>query len=778
MQREYRLLEFDKIREKLAALTVSNMGRELAEDLGITTDLERALRWQQETSEAVSLLTRHSIGLDAVPDLRQSLQMAEKGATLDEGQLFSVLKLLNTATRLKTFFREKEEYPLLRGLVEEMEGLPELRERLREILDEEGQMRDDASPALFRLRRAIAAQERDLRERFERFIRNPANQKLLQESLVTLRGDRFVLPVRQEAKPQVPGIVHDQSASGATLFIEPLWAVEAHKKLALLRTDAERERERILAEMSRWAGAHKEELYLTLNLYAELDFILAKGRLSLAMGAVEPKLNDRGYINIRTGRHPLLTGKVVPINLEMGDKFRTLVITGPNTGGKTVTLKTVGLFSLMAQAGLHVPAAQGTELAVFPRVFADIGDEQNIEQSLSTFSGHLKNIIDIIVNLAPGSLVLLDEVGAGTDPTEGAGLAMSLLEYFHNSRAVTVATTHYSQLKAFAYLTPGMENASVEFDVETLSPTYQLLVGVPGQSNAFAIAEKLGLPGQIIERARTFLSREETKLEEVVADLVASRKRLEITSRQAETDRHDAQVLLAEAKRLQAEVERQKTEILNKAKSEALEIVARARRDSQKLIKELRRLAAAPATAPMQKVEEIKERLDEMDTKLREELEAQRPAEKLAPAEIAPGREVTVISLNQRGVVVQVNEGVATVQIGPMRVNVDIDDLAAARGKDREKQGEYSFALYTKKDVPRELSVRGLALDEAIIRVEDYIQEAVLADVKEFRLIHGKGTGTLRTGLREHLKRHPLVETLRAAHYHEGGTGVTIVRLK
>lgn len=778
MQREFRLLEFDKILERLAALTISNMGRELAEDLHITTSLERARRWQRETSEAVSLLTRYNVGLETVPDIRQPLQMAKKGGVLDEGQLFSVLKLLNTATRLKTFFREKEGYPLLLGLVEEMQALPELRERLREILDEDGQMRDDASPELFRLRRAVVAQERDLRERFERFIRNPANQKLLQENLVTLRGDRLVLPVRQEARPQVPGVVHDQSASGATVFIEPLWAVEAHNKLAMLRSEAEREREKILVQMSQWIGDYQEELYSTLNLYAEMDFILAKGRLSLSMNAVEPELNDRGYINIRTGRHPLLTGDVVPINLEMGDKFRTLVITGPNTGGKTVTLKTVGLFSLMAQAGLHVPAAKGTGIAVFPRIYADIGDEQNIEQSLSTFSGHLKNIIEIIVGLVPGGLVLLDEVGAGTDPTEGAGLAMSLLEYFHNGKAVTIATTHYSQLKAFAYMTPGMENASVEFDVTTLSPTYQLLVGVPGQSNAFAIADRLGLPHEIIERARAFLSQEETKLEEVVADLVASRKRLEITSRQAETDRLDAQELLASARRQQAELERKKDEILTKAKSEALEIVARARRDSQQLLKELRRLAAAAGPPPTQEIEELKEKLDNLDAELRDDLAEQQTAEKLAPGEIVAGREVTVISLNQRGTVVQVGEGQVTVQIGPMRVNVGLDDLAAVKGKQKEKLKVTGLALYAKKDVPRELSVRGLALDEAIFKVEDYLQEALLADVKEFRLIHGKGTGKLRTGLREHLKKHPLVESLRAAQQYEGGAGVTIVRLK
>jgi len=549
VEKELKLLEFDKILAKLAMLTVTPMGRELAEDLIPAPGLSLAVRWQSETTEAASLLIRHSLNLEKVPDLRQTLELAALGAQLAEESLLGILKLLASATRLKTFFKKEDSFPLLRGMVDQLAALPELRERLRQVVDDDGHMRDEASPELARLRRAAANAERDLRERFDSFIRNPAKQKILQENLVTLRGDRMVVPVRQEYRSQVPGVIHDQSGSGATLFIEPLWAVEAHNKLAVLKSSAERERERILAVISQWVGAEQEALTDTLNLYAEFDFILAKGRLSLDWHGVEPELNDTGYLKIISGRHPLLSGEVVPISLEMGREYRTLVITGPNTGGKTVTLKTVGLLSLLAQSGLHVPAAEGTKLSVFPRIFADIGDEQNIEQSLSTFSGHLKNIISIINNLQPGSLVLLDEVGAGTDPTEGAGLAMSLLEYMHAQGAVTVATTHYSELKAFAYMTEGVENASVEFDVASLSPTYQLLVGVPGQSNAFAIAARLGLPEEIILRGRSFLSEEETRLEEVVAGLVASRRRMELNSQQVETDRLEADIVLKRLRR-------------------------------------------------------------------------------------------------------------------------------------------------------------------------------------------------------------------------------------
>ena len=384
MDREIRLLEFNKIKTSLADLTVTPMGRELAEDLAPTTELSLAKRWQVETTEAVSLLKRGMVSLDRVADMRHILEMASRGSMLGEEQLLGVLRLLNAVTKLKNFFKEKEGFPVLADLVGQMDALPTLREELKQILDDDGHLRDNASPELYRLRRAITTGEKDLRERFDRFVKNSANQKILQESLVTVRGERLVVPVRQESRSQVPGVVYDQSASGATLFVEPLWAVETNNRLTVLRRDEERERERILVRLSQWAGAEKESLVYSLNLYAEFDFILAKGRHSLKLTGTEPQLNNYGYLKIIDGRHPLLTGDVVPISLEMGESLRTLVITGPNTGGKTVTLKTVGLFSLMAQSGLHISAREGTELAVFPRIFADIGDEQDITQSLST----------------------------------------------------------------------------------------------------------------------------------------------------------------------------------------------------------------------------------------------------------------------------------------------------------------------------------------------------------------------------------------------------------
>ncbi|MCR3921623.1 MAG: endonuclease MutS2 [Firmicutes bacterium] len=778
MEREIRLLEFDKIRNFLAEQCITPMGRELAEDLIPTVELDLCCRWQAETTEAVSLMTRHHLGMDNVPDVRRLLDLAARGSMLGEEQLGGVLRLLLATTKLKLFFKEKEGYPILLGLVAGMDASPVLREELKQAIDDEGALRTDASPELSRLNRAILGGERDLRDRFDRFVKNPSQQKMLQENLITVRGDRLVVPVRLEYRTQVQGVVHDQSASGATVFIEPLWAVEANNKLSVLRRAAEREKERILAQLSHWVGGEADALMTTLTLYAELDFIMAKGRQSLGDKGIEPTMNNNGYLKIVAGRHPLLSGDVVPVSLEMGEDLRTLVITGPNTGGKTVTLKTVGLFSLMAQSGLHVPALEGTELAVFPKIFADIGDEQDLSQSLSTFSGHLKNIIEILAGLQLGSLVLLDEVGAGTDPTEGAGLAMAILEYLHQHGAVTVATTHYSQLKSFAYLTEGMENASVEFDVATLRPTYQLLVGVPGVSNAFAIAKRLGLSDEVIERGKEFLSHEETRLEEVVADLVADRKRLELVSVQAEDERIQARNLLLRVEQEKAELARRKDEILDKAKTEALDIIVRAKRETQQLLKELRKMAAQPTPPLTNKMAEAERSIQTLVDEIDAFAPPTQAATPLELTELSPGLEVQVISLGQRGTIVHLAGQQVQVQVGSMRVTVDPQDLAPVSSARKNKPDVLVTSLYVQRDVPRELDLRGQTLDEAILNVDAYLEEAVVSSLKDARLIHGKGTGRLRAGLKDYLQGHPHVASMRMGQPNEGGTGVTVVELK
>ncbi|NLZ38452.1 MAG: endonuclease MutS2 [Firmicutes bacterium] len=777
MEREIRLLEFDKIRMFLVEHCITPMAAQMAEDLVPTADLALCQRWQAETSEAVALMKQYQIDIAKVPDVSQALNLAARGAMLGEEQLAGILQLLLAVVKIKNFFKEKNDYPVLLGLINGMDSFHRLREDLKQAISEEGYLRDDATPELARLTRAISSGERDLRERFERFIKDPGKQKYLQESLITVRAERLVVPVRVEYRAHVPGVVHDQSASGATLFVEPLWAVEANNKLAVLHREAEREKERILLSLSQRVGAVAEDLKTTLTLYAEFDFILAKGKLSLSLKGVEPILNDQGHLKIIAGRHPLLGEAAVPISLEMDESLRTLVITGPNTGGKTVTLKTVGLFAMMAQSGLHVPAQEGTLLAVFPQIFADIGDEQDISQSLSTFSGHLKNIIAILAALKKGSLVLLDEVGAGTDPAEGAALAMAILEYLHQRGAVTVATTHYSQLKSFAYLTEGMENASVEFDLETLRPTYQLLVGVPGVSNAFAIAKRLGLPDEIITRGKGFLSQEEKRLEEVVADLVADRRRWELMLAEAEEERRNADILLKKVKQEQEFLAKQKIEIINKAKKEALEIVIRAKRETQQLLKEVRKLAAQSPREAVKQIEEAERKLELHAKELDTTLDAAAKRKALKEEDLFVGMEVQVNSLSQRGVIVQIGQGQVQVQIGAMRINAAVEDLslvATAKKKDRPQ----ATTLYVHHDVPRELDLRGLTFEEATVKVDSYLDEANIAALKEVCLIHGKGTGRLRAGLQDYLSQHPRVAAFRLGHPNEGGTGVTIVTLK
>ncbi|MBS3901063.1 MAG: endonuclease MutS2 [Dethiobacter sp.] len=779
MEREIRLLEFDKIRALLSAQTVTAMGKELAEDLLPTDDPLLAERWQKETTEAVSLLTRRQLELEVIGDLRRLLEYAARGSMLGEEQLQSVVSLLNAVAKLKLYFKETADFPILAGLAERMDALPLLREELKRSLNEDGRLRDDASPELLRLRRAITAGERDLRERFDKFIKNPMQQKYLQENLITVRGDRLVIPVRLEYRAQVPGIVHDQSSSGATLFIEPMWAVEANNKLTVNRRLQERERESILVRLSQWIGAEQTALQLSLNFYGECDFIRAKGRLSLAQKAVEPSLNSRGFIKLNAGRHPLLTGEVVPISLEMGECLRTLVITGPNTGGKTVTLKTVGLLTLMAQSGLHVPAGAGTELAVFPWVFADIGDEQDISQSLSTFSGHLKNIIEIIGNLAPGSLVLLDEVGAGTDPTEGAGLAMAILEYLHSAGAVTVATTHYSRLKAFAYLTEGMDNASVAFDVATLRPTYQLMVGIPGVSNAFNIARRLGLPEEIISRGYDFLSNEEVRFEETVADLVADRRRMELASNQAQDDKKRAELLFLQAKAEKEELVRKKADILESARREAQETVIRAKREAQQLLKDLRRKVEADRQILTAEIDDAAERLQGLEGFIADLALPVSPEKRLAAAEVMIGMGVYVHSLGQQGTVVHKTGRQVQVQMGAIRVQVEVSDLSLRQpAKKLDNRQTLSPLPMGRSSLSRELDLRGLTLDEAEIKVDDYLAEATVAGLQEVRLIHGKGTGRLRAGLKQYLQGHDCVESMRIGQPSEGGTGATVVKLR
>ena len=614
-------------------------------------------------------------------------------------------------------------------------------------------------------------------------IRSSAYQKYLQDPILTMRNDRYVLPVKAEYRASVPGLVHDQSASGATLFIEPMAAVEMGNELKQWEAKEKQEIERILAALSAEVAPYAVQLKENLELLAELDFAFAKGLLSRDMSGVTPKMNRDGFINIIRGRHPLIDReKVVPSNLWMGREFTTLIITGPNTGGKTVTLKTVGLFTLMAQAGMHVPADLGTELAVFQQVFADIGDEQSIEQSLSTFSGHMTNIVGIMNEVTADDLVLFDELGAGTDPTEGAALAQTILTALLRKQVRTLATTHYSELKAFALSTPGVENASVEFNVETLRPTYRLSIGVPGKSNAFEISRKLGLSEGLIDEAKKLLSTEDKRFEGVIANAEYHRQVAEKERKLAEQAAAETTKLRDEAEFLRREMEAKREASLRKAKDEARRILENARRESESVMRELKQMKKSAASGPDMQAAALRKRLEDGIDSLSEGLAQKADRVDKPPKTLKVGDEVEILNLKTRGVVLSAPDAKGEVQLqaGIVKLKAHISQLRLVKEEPAKKQ-KSSFHAETgamTRTVPMECDVRGMALDEAIPVVDQYLDEAVLASLTEVSIIHGKGTGVLRSGIQQHLRRHPHVKSFRLGVYGEGESGVTVVTLK
>ena len=777
-------LEFPRIREKLGRLAASSLGRELALALEPAVDLELIRQRQQETTEARNILRSFSlIPLEGISNIRPALRKARLGSSLEPRELLAVADVLAAGRRLQNFFSSLgEESPLLQKYASEIQNFPALEDRIRAAIVSEEELADRASEELYRIRRQIASLNNRVKERLDSIVRSSTMQKYLQEPIVTIRENRYVIPVKQEYRNQVPGIVHDQSGSGATLFIEPMAVVELNNRLREYQAAEKREVERILAELSQAVAQVAEEVNNNLSILARLDFAFAKGRYSLEVDGVEPRFNQEGYIDIPRARHPLLEGEVVPIDLYLGRDFHILVITGPNTGGKTVTLKTLGLMAVMAQAGLHLPAATGAETTVFDQVFVDIGDEQSIEQSLSTFSGHMKNIIDILKRCTSRSLVLLDELGAGTDPTEGAALGMAILHYLHARETRVVATPHYSELKTFAYKYPRVENASVEFDVETLQPTYNLLIGVPGSSNAFAIAQRLGLPEEVIETARAFLSKEAVRVEDLIRSLEEDRVKAFHDRTEAERMRNRLESLQERYEREVARLEEQRRQTLAKARQEALLLVNRARREAETILAELRKeskhLLDRERTLLAQ---EARKGLEKLREELEEEIQELLPEEnREIPRDLKPGEAVLITHLNQKGYVLEPPEGKQVlVQVGLMKVTVDLDQLRRVDPEAEAASRSGTGRLYRTKarEVSAELDLRGLTTDEALYQVEKYLDDAYLAGLDQVYLIHGKGTGALRKAVQDLLARHPHVENFRLGGYREGGTGVTVARL-
>ena len=788
-KREIEILEFDRIRQDLASMTISPMGLSKVSDLEPLADLTLVKRRQKETGEARLLCARSAFTPAAVEDIMPLLSRADKGALLYGPDLARVKVFIRAARRWPQFFRESDQaelFPLLAELATLIKPAVELGSQLERAVDEEGNILDSASPELASIRAKKHNLQNRIRDKLEDYTRSSNYRRYLQEALVTIRSGRYVLPVKQEYRQQLEGVVHDQSASGATLFIEPLPVVRMQNDLVALQRQEEQEIEKILYRLSSMVAAAESDLSQNLNLYGELDFIVARGRFSLKLSGTEPLLLEADAspeIHLVNALHTLLPGERIPLTVRINDQVSTLVITGPNTGGKTVSLKTIGLLSVMAQSGLHIPAEQGSRLVVFKRIRADIGDEQSIAQSLSTFSGHMKNIIDILKTAGPGTLVLFDELGAGTDPSEGAALAMAVLSELTARGVLTVATTHINELKLFAQVQERMQNASMEFDPDTLSPTYRLLQGVPGQSNALYIAEQLGLNQALLDKARSFLHRSHDQVESVIASLVEDQQRYHRDSRQAAIDKSRAEVILSELEKDRELLKARREDILQQARDEARLLLRSTKNAADQLIKELKTIKTEQIAGSDQRLENIRQELGRMRREIDDGAELDYEEEGLTAEEISAGDLVFIPSIRQKGEVIALSGDEVLVQVGSIKVNLAPRDLRREKGglqKLKKKQPLTGGGYSVEKDLSISSSVdlRGLNFDQAQPLVDKLLDNALWAGLSRVDLIHGKGTGKLKEALRGYLQAHPLVGKLRSGNSAEGGEGVTVVELK
>ncbi|HWS29515.1 MAG TPA: endonuclease MutS2 [Clostridia bacterium] len=780
-EKAFKTLEFDKIVAMLSLRAASDVGKELVAELKPSPRFGEVQNMLSLTGEAETFLfSKGHSPVDPFPDMRVTLKRMHAALFLSPSELLGIVQCLR-ASRVVREQLVTEQGGLLSNLASGIQTHRSIEEEINRCILNEDEMFDGASPELSRIRRAMRAANEKVREKLNAMIRSATYQKYLQEPLVTIRNGRYVIPVKQEYRQQVPGLIHDQSGSGATLFIEPSAVVELGNGLKKLTAEEKAEIERILAELTAMVEPYADDIAEDLAILGEIDLVFAKAALSRAMNGVMPKLNTNGFIRIVRGRHPLLpSDTVVPIDIWLGDTFRTLIITGPNTGGKTVTLKTVGLFSLMAQAGLFIPANEGSELSVFENVFADIGDEQSIEQSLSTFSSHMKNIVSILDACDARSLALFDELGAGTDPVEGAALAMSILEEIHARRTVCLATTHYSEIKAFALTHEGMENASMEFDIDRLCPTYRLYIGIPGKSNAFEISARLGLRKHIIDGARGFLKSEDIKFEDILSSAQSQRQI-------AEEERKLAQEARAELDRLRDETEKEKKRLLDersrlqaKAREDAKRIVAEAKRETERLIAELRALKDVDRSTADREIQKTRDALRAQEESLHEPLEApQKPDEGLPPRSVKIGDTVKIVSLDQNATVLSVPDakGEVLLQAGIMKLTARLNDLRLIEEQSSSK-ATAKFTQNLSRAVGLELDIRGMMVDDAIPVVDRYLDDAAMAGLTEVGIIHGKGTGALRAGIQAHLKHHPRSAGFRIGNYGEGDAGVTFVKIR
>ena len=793
-EKSLRTLEYNKILGQLEHFAVSPMGKEKARKLKPSIEITEIQVGQQETSDASSMLLRKGdIPLGGLKDIRGSLKRASIQGTLSMEELLHIADVLRVCQKVKAYARgeraEEEGYKSLEPLFQAIQPLPKVEGEISHCILSEEEMADDASGTLRGIRRKMKELHERIKQQLHHIIHSSKYKNMLQDPVVTIRNQRYCVPIKQEYRSSFPGMIHDQSATGATLFIEPMAVVQANNQLKEAQAQEAIEIDRILKELSALVTEHLDILTSNMDLLTQLDFIFAKGQLSLSMHGTEPIFNTQGYISIKKARHPLLDSKtVVPIDIYLGKQFTTLVITGPNTGGKTVSLKTVGLFTLMGQSGLHIPALDRSELSIFDEVFADIGDEQSIEQSLSTFSSHMTHIVQILDQVTENSLVLFDELGAGTDPTEGAALAMSILQYLHQRQIRTVATTHYSELKVYALSTDAVENASCEFDVNTLRPTYRLLIGIPGKSNAFAISRRLGLPEYIIHDAKEFLAHEDVRFEDVITDLEISKKAVMLEQEKAERYRKEVEQLKSQIQEQKQKIQEQKDKILYQAKEEARKQLQEAKNEADRIIQEMRKAARENQMKISQReLEEgraaLREKLGEVEGELSKGKTSKKSYQKTL-TEVILGQEVFVTTFDQVATVLSQpdEKGDLFVQAGIMKMKVNLNQLVATNNtiQETKKSGVRTAGVKRGKsqNISAEIDLRGQLAEEALGNVDKYLDDAYLAKLPQVTLIHGKGTGALRGAIQQHLRRHPLVKTYRLGKFGEGESGVTVVELK
>lgn len=790
-KRSLRVLEYYKIIDMLIPYAGSPMGQKLCKHLKPSNNLDEILRLQEETRDALSRIYKHgSVSFSGVTDIGMSLKRIEVGATLSPSELLDLARLLDNTLSVRQYgvSEDQEHEPdCLDSKFLDLMPCEHLCREIRRCILSEDAIADDASSELKRIRRSKKQINDKIHTQLLKIVNSQDNQNILQESLVTMRNGRYCIPVKQEYKSSFPGMIHDQSSSGSTIFVEPMAVVNMNNELKELDNEEQIEIDRILSGLTEQAGFELEAIRGNVLLLTELDFIFARAKFAKSYLGTEPIFNTRGYINIKQGRHPLLDkNTVVPIDISLGDNYNLLIVTGPNTGGKTVSLKTVGLFTLMGQSGLHIPAFEGSELNVFQDVFADIGDEQSIEQSLSTFSSHMSNIVYIVKHATKDTLILFDELGGGTDPVEGAALAISILSHLQGQGIRCMATTHYSELKTFALSTEGVENASCEFDVASLRPTYRLMIGIPGKSNAFAISKKLGLPDYIIENAKSQIDATSLDFESLISDLEKSKKTIEEEQAQIIAYKQEVEVLRNQLKQKQESIEQQKAKLLKDAREEALSIIEEAKEIADQSIRKYQKWERNPNKADNKSMEaeraKLRDKMKDIDNSMRKKQKNRRSSQKAEDFKI--GDTVYIISMDSTGTVLSLpnSKKEIAVQVGILHMNLPITDCEITEAPSEEKpkgtKNKKHMNLERALSIKSEINVIGLTVDEAVSRIDKYLDDALLSNLNQVRIIHGKGTGALRKGIHDYLKRQKHVAAYRNGEFGEGDMGVTIVDLQ